>query len=335
MKTEQFNYKLPNGLIAQKPLPVRHNSRLLVYNRENERITHSIFYDIQRYLHHGDLLIVNKTKVMPARIFGKKSTGGKVEVLLLNKKDDLIWEVLVGGKRMMIAREIFFPNGLKATITETLIGSKREIKFNRPVEPNLGAIGNVPLPPYIHEKLSDPDRYQTVYAKITGSAAAPTAGLHFTNELISEIKNKGVGFEEITLHVGLDTFAPVTEENIEDHHIHSEWCEISEHIANNINSAIDNGGRIIAVGTTSVRTLENAAKDGHIESFSGFTRLFIYPGYQFKIINGMITNFHLPKSSLLMLVSAFTGYDQIIACYQEAIKEKYRFYSFGDAMLIF
>lgn len=334
METEKFSYNLPEELIAQKPLAVRHNSRLLAYFRKEDRIIHSKFSNIFQFLHPGDLLVINKTKVIPARIFGKKITGGKVEILLLNKKNERTWEVLIGGRKMSIGREILFPRGLKANIMDTLGGAKRLVEFNQPIEPHLARIGNVPLPPYIHEKLTDPERYQTVYARIAGSAAAPTAGLHFTEELIQELKNQRIGFEAITLHVGLDTFAPVTEERVEDHRIHSEWCQVHPESANRINQVIEKGGRIIAVGTTTVRTLETAASDGRVRPFSGPTRLFIYPGYQFKIIDGMITNFHLPKSSLLMLVSAFAGLEEIMRCYQEAIQERYRFYSFGDAMLI-
>jgi S-adenosylmethionine:tRNA ribosyltransferase-isomerase len=334
VKTKAFSYDLPRELIAQKPLSIRHDSRLMVYDKRVKKITHSKFLDIVNFLREGDLLVVNRTKVIPARLYGKKQSGGKVEILLLEKINENSWEVLVGGKNLTEGRRITFPNGLKAVVEEVLNRGKRVIKFDQPIEPYLDEIGNVPLPPYIHEKLADPERYQTIFAKSSGSAAAPTAGLHFSEELIKKIEDNGVGFQEITLHVGLDTFAPVTEENIENHHIHTEWCEITKEAADRINRVIKNGGRIIAVGTTSVRTLETAASKGKISPFSGSTRLFIYPGYDFQIIDGMITNFHLPKSSLLMLVSAFMGLDEIMRCYEAAKEEKYRFYSFGDAMLI-
>ena len=335
MKTEEFYYELPQELIAQRPLKVRHNSRLLVYDRSADLITHTTFKEISNLLHPGDLLVVNITRVIPARIFGRKATGGKAEVLLLNKKDASRWEVLVGGKRIKKGNRLRFSESLDGLIVEELIGSKRVIEFNQPVEEHLEKIGHVPLPPYIHEPLDNPERYQTIYAQISGSAAAPTAGLHFTSQIIRELKDKEIGFAKITLHVGLDTFAPVTEENIEEHHIHSEWCEISESCAETINSTIENGGRVIAVGTTTARTLETAAAGKRVKPFSGQTRLYIYPGYQFKIVEGMLTNFHLPGSTLLMMVSAFAGLENIKRCYHEAIEKRYRFYSFGDAMLIF
>lgn len=277
---------------------------------------------------------MNKTRVIPARLFGKKDTGGNIEILLLNQIDETRWEILVGGKKMEIDRELFFDDQLTARITKNLGSSKREITFSLPVNDKLESMGNIPLPPYIHEELADPERYQTVYAEAAGSAAAPTAGLHFTSELLDKLKTKGIAIEEITLHVGLDTFAPVIESEVEEHVIHSEWCEVTEKVAEKINAAIDIGGRVIAVGTTTVRTLESAACKNKIHPFQGQTNLFIYPGYKFKIVDGLITNFHLPKSSLLMLVSAFADRKNIINCYKEAIQKEYRFYSFGDAMLI-
>lgn len=334
MKTEEFYYNLPKELIAQTPLPIRHASRLLVFDRKKNSITHSKFSDLKKFLNEGDLLVINKTRVIPARLFAHKKTGGKVEVLLLKQINITQWEVLVGGKRIFRGKELSFSNNLSCRILEELEGSRRIIEFNQPVEEFLEEIGEMPLPPYIHERLDDQERYQTIYAEETGSAAAPTAGLHFTRELIQELKNNGINFAEITLHVGLDTFAPVTEENIEDHLIHSEWCEIDVENAEKINATKSENKRVIAVGTTSVRTLESAAADERTKAISGPTTLFIYPGYQYQIVDGLITNFHLPQSTLLMLVSAFAGKENVMRCYEEAIKERYRFYSFGDAMLI-
>lgn len=334
MKTRDFSYYLPKNLIAQSPLRIRHNSRLLVYHRKSQEIIHSHFENIIEFLTSGDLLVINKTKVIPARLFARKDSGGKVEVLLLTKLENKHWEVIVGGKNVNRGSVLHFQKNIHGFITEVLNGSKRIIEFSEPVDEYLDEIGQMPLPPYIHEKLNDPSRYQTVYAEYSGSAAAPTAGLHFTHKIIKGLNEKGIEFAEITLHVGLDTFAPVTEENIEDHVIHAEWCEIDQMNANKINAAIKERHRIIAVGTTSVRTLESAFINHHVTSFSGPTRLFIYPGYRFNVIDGMVTNFHLPESSLIMLVSAFAGRENILKCYENAIEEKYRFYSFGDAMLI-
>ncbi len=334
MKTDAFDYDLPQELIAQRPLQIRHESRLLVYNRKTDTITHTWFKKISDYVSLGDLLVVNKTRVIPARIFGKKTTGGKVEVLLLKNLHEKVWEVLVGGKRLGEGKIIHFPGDLQGKIIEQKSGSKRIIEFNQPLEERLNEIGHTPIPPYIHEELEDPERYQTIFACIPGSAAAPTAGLHFTEFVIEDLKKKGASIEEITLHVGLDTFAPVTETRVEDHRIHSEWCEVTESAAERINQTIKQGTRIIAVGTTSARTLETAAKSGVVQAFRGDTHLFIYPGYKFKVVDSLLTNFHLPKSSLLMMVSAFAGLENIMRCYREAIKRKYRFYSFGDAMLI-
>lgn len=334
MKTEEFNYHLPQELIAQVPLKHRQDSRLLVYDRQNDRITHSIFSDLKAFLRPGDLLVINKTKVIPARLFAKKASGGKVEVLLLKKLTDLEWEVLVGGKKVVQGVELTFSKEISGTITRDLEGSKRIIQFSAPIEAHFNKYGEMPLPPYIHERLEDPDRYQTVYAKYSGSAAAPTAGLHFTKIIIKELSDLGVKFADITLHVGLDTFAPVTEEEVETHKIHTEWCELNQLTADVINNAKDQGRRVIAVGTTSVRTLESAGMKKGVKPICGPTGIFIYPGYQFKVVDGMITNFHLPKSTLIMLVSAFAGKENIFKCYQEAINQKYRFFSFGDAMLI-
>ncbi len=338
MKTKEFDYNLPPELIAQVPLEIRHDSRLLVYSRSGNQITHTQFKQIREFLKPGDVLVVNKTRVIPARLFARKSTGGKVEVLLLKKLEGNCWEVLVGGKRVNKGKELAFDDQIKGQVIEELEGAKRVIEFDQPVGPHLKDLGQMPLPPYIHVPLEDPDRYQTVYAEIDGSAAAPTAGLHFTEELMQELRDYGVTFVEIILHVGLDTFAPVNEENIEEHKIHTEWCQISPQAASVINQAKKDGRRVIAVGTTSVRTLESAAvcENGeyHVQPFADATSLFIYPGYTYKIVDAIITNFHLPKSTLLMLVSAFMGLENVRRCYQEAVEERYRFYSFGDAMFI-
>jgi S-adenosylmethionine:tRNA ribosyltransferase-isomerase len=303
------------------------------------------------YLRPGDLLVLNQTRVIPARIYARKETGGRVELLLLRRRDALTWEALVGGKGLRVGKRVKVEGGPEAEIVEILEGSERVIQFGEPIEPYFSKVGNVPLPPYIHENLSDPERYQTVFAREPGSSAAPTAGLHFTPRLLEELPAKGIRIAYVTLHVGLDTFAPVTEENPEEHKIHTEWCEMPQETAEAINETRGANGRIIAVGTTSVRTLESAARssildnsiNGHnrisnneyrISSFIGATDLFILPGDQFKIVDVMITNFHLPKSTLLMLVSAFAGRERILKTYLTAVEEGYRFYSFGDAMII-
>lgn len=342
MKTSDFDYNLPESSIGQTPAEPRDSSRLLVLHRETGEIGHKIFRDVRDYLKAGDLLVLNQTRVIPARIFAHKETGGKVEFLLLRRRDELTWEALVGGKGLRVGKSVQVENGPKAEILEILEGSERLIKFYEPIEPYFSQVGNVPLPPYIHEKLSDPERYQTVFAKEPGSAAAPTAGLHFTPQLLDEIKSMGVKIAYVTLHVGLDTFAPVNEDDPEEHKIHSEWCELPQQTADLINETKLNGGRVVAVGTTSVRTLESAGNYAsrithhgiELDSFTGATKLFILPGYQFKVVDVMITNFHLPKSTLLMLVSAFAGREKVLETYILAIKEGYRFYSFGDAMLI-
>lgn len=304
-------------------------------HRENGNIEHRIFRDVTDYIDAGDLLVLNQTRVIPARIYARKETGGRVELLLLRRRDEVTWEALVGGKGLRVGRVAHVEEGPEVKILEELDGSERLIKFSEPIEPYFSTVGNVPLPPYIHEKLDDPERYQTVYAREPGSAAAPTAGLHFTPRLLEELQVKGVKIAYVTLHVGLDTFAPVNEENPEEHKIHSEWCELPQETANAINEMRARGGRVIAVGTTSVRTLESAVVGQNaILSYNGPTSLFILPGYQFKIVDAMITNFHLPKSTLLMLVSAFAGRERILETYKIAIEEGYRFYSFGDAMLI-
>lgn len=338
MKTSYFDYDLPPERIAQTPVEPRHASRLLVLDRRQEGLQHRQFWDIGEYFSPGDVLVINQTRVIPARLFAYKLTGGKVEVLLLKRLDLLTWEALVGGKGLVAGRKLRVENGPEVEIAAVLDGSRRQVRFSEPVEPYLAQAGHVPLPPYIHTPLANPERYQTVYAREPGSAAAPTAGLHFTPELMARLQEKGVHFARVTLHVGLDTFAPVTEDDAERHHIHTEWCEVSPEAARVINSARANGKSITAVGTTSVRTLETAALHAGlgeaIGAFTGPTSLYILPGFQYKAVDHLITNFHLPKSTLLMLVSAFAGRDRIMAAYREAVRLEYRFYSFGDAMLI-
>jgi S-adenosylmethionine:tRNA ribosyltransferase-isomerase len=338
MKTSDFGYYLPESSIAQTPAEPRDSSRLLVLNRASGNIEHKIFRDVIDYLKPNDLLVLNQTRVIPARIFAKKETGGKVELLLLRRRDTLIWESLVGGKGLRVGNKVQIENGPQAEILEILEGSERLIKFTEPIEPFFSKVGNVPLPPYIHEKAADPERYQTVFAKEPGSAAAPTAGLHFTTQLMDRLREQGVKIAYVTLHVGLDTFAPVTEESPEEHKIHTEWCELPQETADLINQTKQSGGRVVAVGTTSVRTLESAGRNLNIEhqipAFVGSTDIYILPGYQFKIVDVIITNFHLPKSTLIMLVSAFAGREKVLSTYETAIREGYRFYSFGDAMLI-
>jgi len=340
LKTADFDYDLPIERIAQIPVEPRHASRLLVLDRGQAELQHTHFWQIGDYIQPGDLLVVNQTRVIPARIFGRKPTGGRVELLLLRRMDPQIWEVLVGGKRIGVGSKLSLEAGPDAEIIDVLEGSRRLVRFSEPVEEYLERAGEMPLPPYIHTHLADPARYQTVYAAENGSAAAPTAGLHFTPELINSLKEKGVRFGTVTLHVGLDTFAPVTEEDAETHHIHSEWCELNQSTADQINAAHDAGHKVIAVGTTSVRTLETAGLAAEKQNLkgavpvSGPTSLFILPGHQFRTVDAMITNFHLPRSSLIMLVSAFAGRERVLSAYREAIRLEYRFYSFGDAMLI-
>lgn len=335
MKTSDFDYHLPESSIAQTPLEPRDSSRLLVLHRASGDLEHRLFRDVADYLNPGDLLVLNRTRVIPARIFARKETGGRVELLLLRRRDTLTWEALVGGKGLRVGKRVKVEEGPTAEILEILEGSERLVRFSEPIEPYFPKVGHVPLPPYIHEKLNDPERYQTVYAREPGSAAAPTAGLHFTPRLLEELQVKGVRIAYVTLHVGLDTFAPVNEENPEEHRIHTEWCELPQETADLINQTRAAGRRVIAVGTTSVRTLETAANyQLPVTSFTGPTSLYILPGYQFKVVDVMITNFHLPKSTLLMLVSAFAGREKILETYGTAVQEGYRFYSFGDAMLI-
>jgi S-adenosylmethionine:tRNA ribosyltransferase-isomerase len=351
MKTSDFDYHLPDSLIAQTPVEPRDSSRLLVLDRDTGKLEHKFFREIGEYLRPNDLLVLNQTRVIPARIYARKSTGGRVEILLLRREDQTTWQCLVGGKGMRVATKVRVEDGPQAEIIEAFNGSERLVRFAERIEPYFAKAGNVPLPPYIHEKLNDPERYQTVYAREPGSAAAPTAGLHFTSRLLEQLQAQGVKMAYVTLHVGLDTFAPVTEEDPQQHKIHSEWCELNQETADIVNATKDSGGRVIAVGTTSVRTLESAAESGlresgfgsglrppnpnyRISSFVGSTSLFILPGYNFRVVDAMITNFHLPKSTLLILVSAFTGREKILETYQAAIQAGYRFYSFGDAMLI-
>ena len=336
MITSDFDYNLPIEFIAQTPVEPRDSSRLLVMQRNTGVLGHSTFRDIGKYLNPGDLLVINRTRVIPARLIGQKATGGKVEILLLHRDDLLTWECLVGGKGLSVGKTITVENGPSAEIVELLDGSRRRLRFSEPIEPFFSVAGHVPLPPYIHEPLKDPERYQTVYAQKPGSVAAPTAGLHFTPRLMDDLKSHDIHFAEVTLHVGLDTFAPVTEDDPEKHQIHTEWCEIPPGTVDAITQARQSGGRIIAVGTTSVRTLESATQAGKdsLLSYSGPTNLFILPGYRFKLVDAMITNFHLPRSTLIMLVSAFAGRERILHAYEVALQEHYRFYSFGDAMLI-
>jgi len=338
VKTSDFDYHLPPDLIAQTPVEPRHASRLLVFHRNSGEIEHTTFWEIGSYLKPGDLLVINQTRVIPARIYARKPTGGQVELLLLHREDQTTWEVLVGGKRVTAGKTLHLEDGLTAQVIAQLDGSRRRVRFSEPVEAYLERKGQMPLPPYIHTPLKDAQRYQTVYARTPGSAAAPTAGLHFTPELMARLRSQGIEFASVTLHVGLDTFAPVTEENPMRHPIHTEWCQVTPETAEQINAARRQGGRIIAVGTTTVRTLETAAQATPpgmaVLPYSGATSLFILPGYFFKAVDAMITNFHLPRSTLLMLVSAFTGRERLMQVYQQAVSSRYRFYSFGDAMLI-
>ena len=340
MTTKDFYYELPQELIAQTPLKDRTASRLLVLDRKSGEMEHRRFRDITEYLRPGDCLVMNNTRVIPARLYGvKEDTGGKIEFLLLNRIDLDTWEIILkpGKRGRKGARFVFGEGALRAEITEVKPDGNRIVRFEYEGvwEQLLDRLGEMPLPPYIKEKLTDKERYQTVYSKIDGSAAAPTAGLHFTEELIEQIKDMGVNTAYLTLHVGLGTFRPVSVENVEEHVMHSERYEINEETADLINRTRENGGRIIAVGTTSVRTLETAADDdGRLKAESGNTDIFIYPGYKFKAVDALITNFHLPESTLLMLVSAFAGKDKVFKAYEEAVKEKYRFFSFGDAMFI-
>lgn len=366
-RIEEFDYDLPPERIAQQPLEHRDSSRLLVLHRSTGQIEHQTFTDLLNYLRPGDIVVANDSRVIPARLFGRKrESGGRVEILLLEELSTRRWLALVGGKRLKVGVkiELEYPDGRPADIAATIDGeleeSLREIEFNQPLSAALEKLGHTPLPPYIHQELRDAERYQTVYARSRGSSAAPTAGLHFTPELLIKMREMGVLFETITLHVGLDTFKPVDVEQVEDHTIHSEWALLTPEAARRINEAILDGGRLVAVGTTSVRVLETAAlrsagitgslvdmshrdESGEaygicpwrpVAAFEGRTDLFIYPGYRYRAVDAMITNYHLPRSTLLMLVAAFASKNMVLGAYEVAIQEKYRFYSFGDAMLL-
>lgn len=339
MKVSEFNYELPEELIAQTPIKKRDNSKLMVLNKEKQTIEHKVFKNIIDYLEPGDVLVRNNTKVIPARLYGKKETGAKVEFLLLNNIEKDIWECIVRpGNKLHVGTKVIFGEGLlTANILEVMPGGTRKVEFQYQGIFNeiLDQIGLMPLPPYIHEELKQKERYQTVYAKYNGSAAAPTAGLHFTEELLEKLQKKGIIIANVTLHVGIGTFRPVKEETVEAHEMHSEHYYIKQEDAEKINQAKANGKKVIAVGTTSCRVLETVAdKNGHLKEAEGNTQIFIYPGYTFKILDGLITNFHLPQSTLLMLVSALAGKDYVLKAYEEAVKQKYRFFSFGDAMFI-
>ena len=340
MKRQDFYYELPEELIAQDPLEDRSSSRLLVLDKESGAVSHHVFKDVIDYLNEGDCLVINDTKVLPARLIGAKvGTDAKIEVLLLKRKENNIWETLVKpGKKAKIGTKISFGDGLlMGEVVDIVEEGNRLIQFTYEgiFEEILDQLGQMPLPPYITHHLEDKNRYQTVYAEHTGSAAAPTAGLHFTPELLEKIEKKGVDIARVTLHVGLGTFRPVKVDEITDHHMHSEFFQIEEEAATKINRAKDTGKKVICVGTTSCRTVESAADEtGHLKACSGWTEIFIYPGYQFKVLDSLITNFHLPESTLVMLVSALAGREHVLAAYEEAVNERYRFFSFGDAMFI-
>ena len=339
MQVSEFNYELPEELIAQTPILKRDESRLMVLNRENKIIEHKIFKDILDYLKPGDVLVRNNTKVLPARIYGKKETGANVEFLLLKNIEDDIWETIVRpGNKLRVGAKVIFGDGiLEAEILDILPGGTRKVnfKYNGIFNEILDKIGLMPLPPYIHEELKQKDRYQTVYAKYQGSAAAPTAGLHFTDELLRKLEEKGIEIANVTLHVGIGTFRPVKEKTVEAHKMHSEHFYIKQEDVEKINKAKKEGRRIIAVGTTSSRVLESIAdENGMVKQIEADTEIFIYPGYKFKCVDALITNFHLPQSTLLMLVSALAGKEFVMEAYRQAVEEKYRFFSFGDAMII-
>ena len=339
MNVKDYDYDLPEELIAQDPLEDRSSSRLMVLDRQTGDVEHRHFTDILEYLHPGDCLVINNTKVIPARLFGvKEDTQAKIEVLLLKRKENDIWETLVKpGKKAKPGTKLVFGDGLlTAEVVDVVEEGNRLIQFHYDgiFEEILDQLGEMPLPPYITHQLKDKNRYQTVYAKYDGSAAAPTAGLHFTKELLQKVKDMGVDIAEVTLHVGLGTFRPVKVENVLDHHMHSEFYMVSQEADDKIHRAKESGNRVIAVGTTSTRTLEAAAdENGRLHETSGWTEIFIYPGYQFKVIDALITNFHLPQSTLVMLVSALAGREHVLHAYEIAVKERYRFFSFGDAML--
>lgn len=338
MKLRDFYYHLPKELIAQHPAEPRDHARLMLYDKETGAVEHKVFYELIDELHEGDVLVFNDSRVIPARLYGKRvPTGGKVEVLLLTPVGEDTWEVLVKpGKKALPGTTIEFPEGLTAHVVDRTDFGGRVVRFEYDgiFDDIIDRIGEMPLPPYIHEKLDDPNEYQTVYANERGSAAAPTAGLHFTDDMLQRIREKGVQEVFVTLHVGLGTFRPVEEENIEDHEMHSEFYSITKEAADTINKAKAEGRRIIAVGTTSIRTLESASTTGILAAGSGWTNIFIYPGYTFHMVDALVTNFHLPESTLLMLISALSTREKILQAYETAVQEKYRFFSFGDAMFI-
>lgn len=339
MKTSDFFYELPPELIAQTPLQRRDSSRLMVLHRDGGQVEHKHFYDLTDYLRPGDCLILNNSRVLPARLIGRRETGGVSEVLLLTDKGDNVWECLVRpGKKLRPGARVTFGEGqLEAEILEVLPDGNRLVRFHYEgiFLEVLEELGRMPLPPYIKEELQDQERYQTVYSKIPGSAAAPTAGLHFTPELLERIQQMGVRIGYVTLHVGLGTFRPVKVEDVETHDMHSEYCMVPQETADLINETKKNGGRVVCVGTTSCRTVESFAnEDGTMDPHAGWTKIFIYPGYRFKCLDALVTNFHLPESTLVMLVSALAGKENIMNAYEEAVREKYRFFSFGDAMFI-
>jgi S-adenosylmethionine:tRNA ribosyltransferase-isomerase len=339
VRTSDFDYALPPEFIAQRPASPRDSSRLLILRRDGGPIEHRIFRDLPEYLRPGDALVLNETRVIPARLHARKVPGGgRVEILLLRRLEPQVWEALVGGKGLRPGRRLLVEGGPQAEVLEDLGGPRRALRFTQPVTPQLEAIGEMPLPPYIHAPLQSPQEYQTVFARLPGSVAAPTAGLHFTPTLLERIGALGVQLVRVTLHIGLDTFAPVNEALAEDHPIHTEWCQVGPDAAETLRATRAAGGRILAVGTTSVRTLETAARAAAtgdvLAPFEGPTDLYILPGHRFRAVDAMLTNFHLPRSTLLMLVSAFAGREQILDAYETAKEQGYRFYSFGDAMLI-
>lgn len=338
MKLENFNYDLPTNLIAQEPAEPRDSCRLMLVDKKTGEWEHQSFRDILNEIRAGDVLVFNNTKVIPARLYGqRKGTGGKVEMLLLSPKGNDNWEVLVKpGKKALPGTEIVFNEHMSCQIVDkTDFGGRiAHFKYNGEFDSILDQIGEMPIPPYIHKKLEDKNKYQTIYAKYKGSAAAPTAGLHFTEELLEEIKNRGAGVYFVTLHVGLGTFRPVAKENIEEHEMHKEWYDVPQITADAVNRAKTEGRRIIAVGTTSVRTLESAGQTGTLVAGGGWTQLYIYPGYEWNIVDAIVTNFHLPESTLIMMMAAFAGTKHILSAYKEAVNQKYRFFSFGDAMFL-
>lgn len=337
MKLEDFNYDLPKELIAQTPAEPRDSCRLMMLDRKTGACRHGVFHDLLNEIHEGDVFVFNNTRVIPARLYGQRETGGRIEVLLLTPKGDDVWEVLVNpGKKALPGTVIRFSDQMSCEVLDKTDFGGRTVRFSHEgdFDSLLDQIGEMPTPPYIHEKLEDQSQYQTVYAQVRGSAAAPTAGLHFTPRLMEDMKKRGADIRFVTLHVGIGTFRPVSEEKIEDHEMHREWYTVSRETADCVNRAKDEGRRVIAVGTTCVRTLESAGQSGRVAAGSAWTSLYIYPGYEWKIVDAMETNFHLPESTLIMMISAFAGREHVLAAYEEAVRQKYRFFSFGDAMLI-